>query len=211
MTDDASPDEARDQRHLKALKAARAAGDGAAEREALGKLLAPYWQWARTVAYGKLAGAPDRAGNSEVIAQEVTAKLAELVVKEPEAGDAPVHVLARIWVGFFLKRYWRARGRDKKKMLRVAEMTPERDIEIGDDQQSLRREAMEFAPYIDGLSEADRELLTERMLLGLTPEQSAARRGIARGTLDTRYSRALGRAREKRRELGVRDPGEGAA
>lgn len=96
-------------------------------------------------------------------------------------------------------------------MLRVAEMTPEGEIPIGDDQQSLRRQAMEFAPYIEGLSEADRELLAERMLLGLTPEQSAARRSIERGTLDTRYSRALGRARQRRRELDVRDPGEGAA
>lgn len=211
MNNDSHPDLARDERNLRAVRAAQAADDSVALRTALGQLVSPYWEWARSVAHGKLAGAADRAGTADVIAQEVTAKLAELVVKEPEDSDAPVHALARLWLTIFLRRHWRAHGREKKKMLRVAEMTPEIEIEIGDDEQSLRREAMEFAPYIAGLSEADRELLTERMLLGLSPEQSAARLGIGRRALDTRYSRALGRAREKRRELDVRDSDEGAA
>jgi DNA-directed RNA polymerase specialized sigma24 family protein len=211
MNKQSQPDLDRDDRNLRAVRAAQAGGDAIALRTALGQLVGPYWEWARSIAFGKLSGVPDRAGNAEVIAQEVTAKLTELAVKEPEDADAPMHILARIWLMIFLRRYWRRHGRDKGKMFSVAEIPFESETEISDDQQSLLREALEFVPYIDGLSEGDRELLTERMLLGLTPEQSAARRGIPRGTLDTRYSRALDRARRKRRELDVREPDEGAA
>lgn len=210
MNNDSQPDLDRDERNLRAVRAAQAAGDQEALRSALGALVGPYWGFARTYAYGKLAGAADRAGTADVIGQEVTAKLAQLVLKEPEEGDAPIHILARLWVRIFLKRHWRAAGRDQKKLMRVVEMTPDGAEEIGEDEQSLRREAMEFAPYLTGLSEADRELLTERMFMGLSPEQSAARRGINRQALDTRYSRALARAREQRRKLDVRDPDEGA-
>lgn len=211
MNKDSQPDLDRDDRNLRTVRAAQAAGDQAALRTALGQLVSPYWAFARSVAYAQLSGAADRAGTADVIAQEVTAKLAELVLKQPEVGDAPIHILARIWIGFFLKRHWRGVERYQKKKLRVAEMTPESADVVSDDEQSLRRQAMEFAPYIAGLSDGDRELLTERMLVGLTPEQSAARRGISREALNTRYSRALGRAREQRRKLDVRDPDEGAA
>jgi DNA-directed RNA polymerase specialized sigma24 family protein len=211
MNKDSQPDQDRDDRNLRAIRAAQASSDQEALRTALGRLLSPYWAFARSVAYARLSGAADRAGTADVIAQEVAAKLAELVLKEPEVGDAPIHILARIWIRIFLQRHWRGVERHQKKILRVADMTPESAAMVGEDEQSLRRQAMEFAPYIAGLSDGDREVLTERMFLGLTPEQSAARRGISREALDTRYSRALARARAQRRKLDVRDPDEGAA
>src|SRR4051794_35196753 len=113
MNNDSQPDLDRDQRHLRAVRAAQATGDAIALRTALGQLVGPYWVWARSIAFGKLTGVADRAGDAEVIAQEVTAKLAELVVKKPDDSDAPVHILARLWLDIFLKRYWRAQGREK--------------------------------------------------------------------------------------------------
>src|SRR4051812_17684150 len=114
MNKDSQPDLARDQRNLRAVRAAQAADDPVALRTALGRLVSPYWEWARWIAFAKLSGVADRAGDAEIIAQELTTKLAEIVVKDEEEGDAPVHILARIWLGIFIKRYWRAHGRHRK-------------------------------------------------------------------------------------------------
>lgn len=94
MTDDSSPDAARDERHLEQVRAARAAGDLAAERAALGQLLNPYWEWARSIAFGQLVGVPDRAADAEVIAQEVIAELLK-ILKRDGWPDTPFHHLAQ--------------------------------------------------------------------------------------------------------------------
>jgi hypothetical protein len=71
LTDTSSPDASRDETNLQALRAARDAGDVAGERDALARLLAPYWLWGRSIAYAKINGVPNRGADAEEIAQEL--------------------------------------------------------------------------------------------------------------------------------------------
>jgi RNA polymerase sigma-70 factor, ECF subfamily len=207
MNDDSHPDRARDERNLAAVRDANADGDEVALRDALTELVVPYWGWARTIAYSKLDGVDNRGAEADAIAQEVIAELVTIVKREDIA--IPFHLLASINLKFFIKRFFRTRQRTRSDP--VAEIPPANEVEVGDDQQSLARQAMEFAPYLDGLSERDRELVTERMFLGLTPEQSAARHGISREALDVAYHRALNRLRKNLCSRDVRKPDEGVA
>jgi RNA polymerase sigma factor (sigma-70 family) len=208
VNSDSRPDRTRDERNLAAVREAKVANDTLALRGALGQLVSPYWEWARWIAFGNLAGVDDRAADAEVIAQELTAKLAQIVKDEEDIG-IPFDILARVRLTICLKRYWREHGTSRS--FPVAEMPDDAETSAGDEQQSLRRQATEFVPYLDGLPERDRELLIERLFFGLTPEQSAARHDMTRGALDVAYHRALKRLRERRRELGVRESDEGAA
>ncbi len=50
MSEEPGQIDSRDERFLRRARAARAAGDAGAEREAISRLLEPYWSWARSVA-----------------------------------------------------------------------------------------------------------------------------------------------------------------
>lgn len=190
------------------MRAARAVGDLAAERAALGQLLNPYWEWARSIAFGQLVGVSDRAADAEVIAQEVIAELLRILKRESHP-DTPFHLLARANMTFFLRRYWRKKGRDQSFPMAPTELPDEMGVE--DRHQSLDKQQQEFSPWLDGLSDRDKELLTERLFFDVRPEDAAARRGMTRGALDVAYHRALNRLREMRSAGDVREQDEGAA
>jgi RNA polymerase sigma factor (sigma-70 family) len=59
------------------------------------------------------------------------------------------------------------------------------------EQPTLADEARELRERITGLSGRDQRMLAERMLLGLKPEEIAARHGVRRQVVDTATSRAL--------------------
>ena len=122
----------------------------------------------------------------------------------------PFHAVVAANREYALKDFWRDFPSARRQRRATRTSCPTSPVRRESNPNAFEQ-ARVFAPYLDGLCERDRELLTERMLLGLTPQQSADRRGIPRGTLDTRYSRALNKAREKRRDLDVRNPDEGAA
>lgn len=188
--------------------AARAAGDLAAERAALGQLLSPYWEWARSIAFGQLMGVPDRAADAEVIAQELIAELLK-ILKRDIVPDIPFHLLAQANVGFVLKRYWRAKGRDNSFPMAPSELPDQTGVE--DRHQSLDKQQQDLAPWLDGLNDRDKELLIERLFFDVRPKDAAARRGMSRGALDVAYHRALNCVRKMRREGDVREHDEGAA
>ena len=56
---------------------------------------------------------------------------------------------------------------------------------------TLAEEARELRERIAGLSGRDQQMLAERMLLGLKPEEIARRHGVRRQVVDTATSRAL--------------------
>jgi RNA polymerase sigma factor (sigma-70 family) len=56
---------------------------------------------------------------------------------------------------------------------------------------TLADEARDLRERITGLSGRDQQMLSERMLLGLKPEEIAARHGVRRQVVDTATSRAL--------------------
>jgi DNA-directed RNA polymerase specialized sigma24 family protein len=208
MTDDASPDEARDELHLKALRAARAAGDMAAEREALGKLLAPYWEWARSIAYARLAGVSDRAGEAEVIAQLLTLRLFRTLAKKTEFAY-PFHVVARVNLRWVTDTFWQKKATNKSDAVDPTEMP---DVDVTDDTtQSIDMQVLDFAPWLEGLSDRDRTLLCERIFFDLSPETVARRLGIEPNAVNVALFRALERARRNNAPPDVSDSTEGAA
>jgi RNA polymerase sigma factor (sigma-70 family) len=208
MTGDASPDESRDEHYLRALRAARAAGDTGAERAALGQLLTPYWEWARSIAYARLAGVADRAGDAEVIAQLLTTKLFGVVSRKTEF-ESPFHVVARVNLRWIIDTYWKQKAANKSDAVDPMEMP---DLEVVEDEiQSFDKQVIEFAPWLDGLSDRDRRLLCERIFFDLSPDTVAERFGIKPNAVNVALFRALERARENQASPVVSDSAEGAA
>ena len=208
MKKDPSPDASRDELHLAELRAARAAGDVAAEREALGQLLGPYWEWARSIAYARLRGVPDRAGEAEVIAQQVMLALVRLVGRKTEFGS-PFHVVARVTLRYRIIDYFEDKKANKSDAVDPLDFP---DLEgIEDEIQSLDKQVIEFAPWLDGLSDRDRRLLCERIFFDISPENVGERLDIKANAVNVALFRALERARKNQAPPDVSDPAEGAA
>jgi len=195
MTEDPSPDAARDERNLRALRAARASGGSAAEREALARLLEPYWGWARSIAYAKIHGVPNRQADADEIAQELIGRLVKALNTKLEF-DAPFHIVTAKNLTWTIADYWRRRGREEAHPLGPAEMPEDPDThEEVEETASTTEQARAFGAYLEGLSERERELVTERIFLDMTPAQIAARHGMSRPAVDTALHRALAKIR----------------
>lgn len=204
VADDASPDQARDDLNLQTIRAARAAGDAMAEREALGKLLAPYREWGRSIAFAKLSGVGDRAGKAEVIAQDLMVRLVHALNRTTEFRQ-PFDVVARVNLDWAIKDHWRARKRDLSGAVDPADLEG-----IEDEGQSLAEQAHDFAPWLAGLPDRDRALLCERIFFGLSPETVAERHGLTPNAVNVALSRALARVRKNQPPPDVSDPAQGA-
>lgn len=197
MTDTSSPDAARDETNLQAMRDARTAGDLAGERDGLARLLAPYWVWGRSIAYAKINGVPNRAADAEEIAQELMRRLVKALNAKLDFQTA-FHVVAAKNLEWAVRDYWRGRGNEKAFPLdphaiaedeAIAPTTEDAAIAITD-------QGRVFGPYLNGLSARDRELVIERIFLDMTPAQIAARHGMSRGALDTAMHRVLSRLRQ---------------
>ena len=196
MTGDPSADAARDERNLRSLRVARASGDSAAERDALARLLEPYWGWARSIAYAKIRGVPNRQAAADEIAQELVGRLVKALNKKLEF-DAPFHLVAAKNLTWAINDYWRRRAREKAYPLDPAEMPGDRDTHgVVEETTSTTEQARGFDAYLDGLSLRDRELVTERIFLDMTPVQIASRHGMSRAAVDTALHRALAKIRQ---------------
>ncbi|HEX3853855.1 MAG TPA: sigma-70 family RNA polymerase sigma factor, partial [Polyangiaceae bacterium] len=190
------------------LRVARNAGNAASERDALGKLLAPYWEWARSIAYGRLAGVSDRAGEAEVIAQQLTLRLYRALARKTEF-EHPFHVVARVNLRWVIDTFWQKKSSNGSDAVDPTDMP---DVEVADDEtQSVDMQLIQFAPWLDGLGERDRKLLWERIFFDLSPETVAAHLGIEPNAVNVAFFRALGRARRNQPAPDVIDPTEGAA
>jgi RNA polymerase sigma factor (sigma-70 family) len=186
------PGAARDESNLQALRDARSAGDIVAERAALARLLAPYWDWGRSVAYGKLNGVPNRAANADEIAQELIRRLMKPLKKLDF--DIPFHALAAKHLGWAIKDHWRAHYREEALPMDPAEVADDLDTE--QIVSSVADQAQAFAPYIEDLSERDRQLVIERIFLDMSPGEIAGRHGLSRGAVDTAMHRLLNKLRQ---------------
>jgi DNA-directed RNA polymerase specialized sigma24 family protein len=208
VNNDPSPDADRDELHLAALRASRAARDVAAEREVAGHLLGPYWEWARSIAYARLTGVPDRAGDAEVIAQQLMLLLFQLLGRKTEF-KSPFHVVARVNLRYLIIRYWQKRAGNKSDATDPLDFPAFEGVE--DDIQSLDKQVIEFAPWLNGLSERDRRLLCERIFFDISPESVGERLGITANAVNVGLFRALDRARQNQPSPDVSDPAQGAA
>lgn len=71
-------------------------------------------------------------------------------------------------------------------------------------------QARAFAPYLEGLTTRERELVTERLFLDMTPQQSAEKHGAKRNAIDQTYHRASAKLRANRPRPDIRNQDEEA-
>lgn len=192
MTEEPSPVDARDERFLRRARAARAAGDAAAEREAISRLIAPYWAWGRSIAYGKIGGVDDPAADAEEIAQDLLRRLARLLETKLEF-DTPFRVVASANLTYAIKDYRRRAARSEAKAV-----DPEELAAVEAPPGAPRAEEMVDAlqPYLAGLNERERKLAHDRLVLDLSPSEIGRRHGMKRGAVDTAMHRIFKKMRE---------------
>ncbi len=212
MTDTSSPDAARDEINLQALRDARNARDVAGERDALARLLAPYSLWGRSIAYAKINGVPNRSADADEIAQELMSRLVKALNAKLDF-EMPFHVVAAKNLVWAIRDYWRGSDAEKAFPLDPHNIAADEAIAPTTDEAviSPTDQARAFGPYLDGLSERDRELVIERIFLDMTPGQIASRHGMSRGAVDTAMHRLLHRLRESPQLDDVRNRRESTA
>ncbi|MGN6254923.1 MAG: sigma-70 family RNA polymerase sigma factor [Solirubrobacterales bacterium] len=192
MSQEPSPADARDERFLRRARAARAAGDTAAEREAISRLIEPYWSWARSVAYGKIGGVDDPAADAEEIAQDLLRRLARLLEAKLEF-DTSFRTVAFANLNYAIKDYRRRAARSE-----ATAVDPEELAAVEAPPGAPRAEEMVDAlkPYLGGLNERERSLAHDRLVLDLSPSEIGRRHGMKRGAVDTAMHRIFRKMRE---------------
>lgn len=200
MSDAPSPPDARDERFLRRARAARTGGDAVAEREAISRLLEPYWSWARSIAYGKIVGVDDPAADAEEIAGDLLRRLARLLERKLEF-DTSFRVIAFANLNYAIKDYRRRSARNESTPVDPVALS-----EVDAPQGAPRTEEMVDAlqPYLSGLNERERELAHDRLVLDLSPSEIGERHGMKRGAVDTAMHRIFKKMR-KNAPSGVRN------
>jgi RNA polymerase sigma-70 factor (ECF subfamily) len=188
-----SPPEDRDERFLRQARAARAAGDAVGEREAISRLIEPYWSWARTIAYGRIGGVGDPAADAEEIAQELMRRLVLLLGRKLEF-DTSFRAVAVANLNFAIKDYWRRAARTKSRPVDPDELV---EVEAEPEAPAAAEAADALEPYLEGLSDRERELAHDRFVLDLSPTEIAARHGMKRGAVDVAMHRIFKKMRER--------------
>lgn len=99
--------------------------------------------------------------------------------------------------------WWRTREHRTKEIPSEDIVLPDGDPDIV--LPSLADEAKRLRELIGSLPEREREILTQRMLFGLSPERIAEIHGMSRGAVDVATHRALKKLRADERVLAARD------
>lgn len=200
MSEEPGQIDSRDERFLRRARAARAAGDAVAEREAISRLLEPYWSWARSVAYGKIVGVDDPAADAEEIAGDLLRRLARLLERKLDF-DTSFRTVAFANLSFAIKDYRRRSARNESTPVDPVALS-EVDAQPGAPRTEEMVDALQ--PYLNGLNERERELAHDRLVLDLSPSEIGERHGMKRGAVDTAMHRIFKKMR-KNAPPGVRN------
>jgi len=192
MGRDLKVSEERDERLLRRARAARGAGDVAGEREAITRLIEPYWSWGRSIAYGKIGGVDDPAADAEEIAQDLLRRLAQMLRTKLEF-DTSFRGVATANLNFAIKDYWRRSSRTRSKPVDPGELVA---IDPRPAEPAAGETTSDLDPYFAGLSERERALAHERLILDRSPAEIAERHGMKRGAVDTAWHRIVKKMRE---------------
>lgn len=205
MIEEPNPADARDERLLRRVRAARAAGDEGAEREAISRLIEPYWAWGRSIAYGKIGGADDPKADAEEIAGDLLRRLARLLETKLEF-ETPFRVVASANLNYAIKDYRRRLARVQSTPVDPVELA-EVDAPPGAPGAEEMSDALQ--PYLAGLNDRERELAHDRLVLDLSPSEIGERHGMKRGAVDTAMHRIFKKMRKnvpgdvRNRDLGT--------
>jgi RNA polymerase sigma factor (sigma-70 family) len=140
----------------------------------------------RIVAWRAYSQRPSDADVDEVVGG-VLIRVADALSKEVDP-TRPLDGLIAVNIEWEVIDYVRRRRR------RAAEVQPATDDfpePAAPERPTLADEARALRERIAGLSGRDRQMMAERMLLGLKPEEIAGRHGVHRQVVDTATSRAL--------------------
>lgn len=192
MIEESSPVDAHDERFLRRVRAARAAGDEAAEREAISRLIAPYLPWARSIAYGKIGAADDPAADADEIAGDLLRRLARMLETKTEF-DVPFRVVASANLNYAIKDYRRRLARDESTPVDPVELS---EVDAPPEAPGAGEMSDALQPYLVGLSERERELAHDRLVLDLSPVEIGERHGMKRGAVDTAMHRVIKKMRK---------------
>ncbi|HXQ88476.1 MAG TPA: sigma-70 family RNA polymerase sigma factor [Solirubrobacterales bacterium] len=200
MSEEPSQIDVRDERFLRRARAARAAGDAVPEREAISRLLEPYWSWARSIAYGKIVGVDDPAADAEEIAGDLLRRLARVLERKLEF-DTSFRTVAFANLSYAIKDYRRRSARNESTPVDPVELS---EVDARPDAPRAEEMTDALQPYLSGLSERERQLAHDRLVLDLSPSEIGERHGMKRGAVDTAMHRIFKKMR-KNAPAGVRD------
>lgn len=205
MSEEPQPPDARDERFLRQARAARAAGDAAGEREAISRLIEPYWSWGRSIAYSRIAGVDDPAADADEIANDLLRRLAQLLKAKLEFATS-FRTVAFVNLGYAIKDYRRRSART-----RSTPVDPDDLLAVDAPPEAPGAEELTDAldPYLAGLNERERKLAHDRLVLDLSPSEIGERHGMKRGAVDTAMHRIFRKMRENV-PAGVRNREKGA-
>jgi RNA polymerase sigma factor (sigma-70 family) len=184
----APPAEDADASLLRQLALARKRPDGALrEQLIMTRLLARHVpNIRRIVAWRAYSLRPSDADIDDIV-NGVLARVADALRKDVDVTGSLGGLIA-------LNIEWEVIDHVRRRKRFAHEVHPEIEAfpdPVAPEQPTLADEARELRERITGLSGRDQRMLAERMLLGLKPEEIAARHGVRRQVVDTATSRAL--------------------
>jgi len=141
----------------------------------------------RIVAWRAYSQRPSDADVDELVGG-VLIRVADALKKEVDASSGALGGLIAVNIEWEVIDYVRRRRRRAREVHPQIENFPD---PAALEQPTLADEARALRERIAGLSGRDQQIMAERMLLGLTPEEIAERHGVHRRVVDTATSRAL--------------------
>jgi RNA polymerase sigma factor (sigma-70 family) len=140
----------------------------------------------RIVAWRAYSLRPSEADIDDIVGG-VLIRIADALEKEVAAGRS-LRGLIAVNIEWEVTDYARRRKRFAREVHPPIDAFPD---PAAPDRPTLADEARELRERIAGLSGRDQQMMAERMLLGLKPEEIARRHGVQRQVVDTATSRAL--------------------
>lgn len=182
----------RDQLLLARIREARARGDARASRAAADELIARHLPDVRKRVAMKLGVSSRRQEESEIVVSMALVRLASALPAMHATREASLIALIGSCVDLAVVDFIRLRVRRRQRE-RITE--PQTMAEPAVQDVSPQEQAEALAEVLVGLNQRDREIVVERAVVEITPEQVAVRRKMSRGAVDATYSRALAKLR----------------
>lgn len=183
------------------LAIAHQRGDLLTSRRLTAELLGSYFTLIRNVVRGRIRGVADPDHDADEIASTVMRRLARAVRGKQDFGK-PFRGVVFDNIAWAIQDYWRQPARrDESLPCAPSELPNPRSEPLPSELDQARSVNERLA----GLSDSDRAIVLDRLIVGLTPTQIAAKRGISRPACDAAFSRAAKRLRASAQMRDVRD------
>ena len=184
----APPDEDADAALLRRLALARTSPDGGLrEQVIMSRLLGRHVANIRRIVVWRAYSLRPSDADIDDMVGGVLIRIADALKKEV-APSKSFRGLIAVNIEWEVTDYARRRRRFAREVHPPIEDFPD---PVAPERPTLADEARELRERIAGLSGRDQQIIGERMLLGLKPEEIARRHGVQRQVVDTATSRAL--------------------